>query len=83
MTFDMTWSKVPTVAMALFSVYFLARNINVAAIICGGVFLMGLGDWINKPTAAVPWKANWLGILLEGAGCVLGLYGTYLVFWPS
>jgi hypothetical protein len=79
----MIWSKVSTVAMALISLWFLARHINVLAIIFGGFFLLGLGEWINKPTATVPRKANWLGILIEGAGVVLMIYGTYLEFWLS
>ena len=41
---------------------------------------LGLGEWINHPTADVPRKANWLGILLEGAGMVLMIYAIYLWF---
>jgi uncharacterized membrane protein len=50
------------------------------AIICGGFFLVGLGEWINNPTATVSRKVNWFGILLEVAGVVLMIYGTYLGF---
>lgn len=53
---------------------------DVLAAICGGSFLRGLCEWINHPTADVPRKANWLGILLEGAGWALTIYGIYLWF---
>jgi uncharacterized membrane protein len=48
--------------------------------LAGAGFLLGLGEWINHPTADVPRKANWLGVLLEAAGVVLMIYGTYLGF---
>jgi hypothetical protein len=76
----MTWSKASTVAMAVISVIFLATHTIVLATIFGGFFLLGLGEWINHPTADLPRKANWLGILLEAAGVVLMIYGVYLGF---
>jgi uncharacterized membrane protein len=69
-----------TVALALISIFFLAKYMHVLAMIFGAGFLLGLGEWINHPTADVPRKANWLGILLEVAGVVLMIYGTYLGF---
>jgi hypothetical protein len=73
-------SRASTLALAVLSVIFLAAQMNVSAIICGGFFLLGVGEWINHPTADLPRKANWLGILLEVAGGGLMVYGTYLAF---
>jgi hypothetical protein len=46
-----------------------------AAMIIGGVFLFELRRWINHPTADVKWL-----FLLQVAGLVLIIYGTYLGF---
>ena len=71
----MTWSKFSTVCSALISVSFLAMHEVWAAMIIGGVFLFELRRWINHPTADVKWL-----FLLQVAGLVLIIYGTYLGF---
>jgi hypothetical protein len=76
----MTWSKASTVSLALLSVFFLAKHMDALAAICGGSSLREPGGWINHPTADLPREANWLGILLEGAGMVLIIFGIYLWF---
>ncbi len=74
------WQKSLTLSMALLSFYFFMRHISAMATICCGFFLLGIGEWINRPNAEAPRKANWLGLLLEGAGTTLMLYGAYLGF---
>jgi hypothetical protein len=77
---SMTWSRASTVVMGLVSVMLLAMHDNVLALICGGFFLTGLGEWINNPTTTVSRKSNWLGVLLEVAGGILMISGAYLEF---
>jgi uncharacterized membrane protein len=76
----MTWSRISTVLMGLVSVVLFADQMNVLAIIFGGFFLLGLGEWLNQPRADVPRKINWIGILLEVAGVAVMIYGAFTEF---
>jgi len=74
------WQKASTLSMALVSLYFFMRHMSAMATMSGGFSLLGIGEWINRPSAEGPRKAHWLGLLLEAAGTTLMLYGAYLVF---
>jgi hypothetical protein len=76
----MSWSTVSTISLAVTSVISFALGNDALAIIFGAAFLVGLGEWINRPTADLPRKANWLGILLEVAGVALMYYELYRIF---
>jgi len=73
-----TWSKLQIVGLALISVFFLAMQANVFALIFGGSVLLELGQRINRPTAELFRRA--IGILVEMTALVLICCGTYLVF---
>jgi uncharacterized membrane protein len=75
----MTWSKVLTVVLALFSVVLFARHVEVLAAIFGGMSVTGFGEWIRNSTG-VSRRLKWLGLLLELAGVALSAFGIYLVW---
>ncbi len=74
------WQKASTLSLALLSFYFFMSHVSAMATISGGFFVLGIGEWINWPSAERPRTAHWFGLLLEGAGTTLLLYGTYLGF---
>jgi len=74
------WHKAWTLSMALLSFFFFMNHMSAMATIWGGFFVLGSGEWINRPSAEAPRKAHWLGLLLEAAGTTLMLYGAYLGF---
>jgi hypothetical protein len=71
------WQKASTIILAPLAVAFFAAHMNPLAIMLGGFFVMGMGEWINHLDAEVPRNANVPGMLLEFAGVALALYGIY------
>ncbi len=82
-----SWYKALIAASLVVLIAALTANRNDVALIAAGALIFGFGEWINHPkrSGVVPGyiitstarDASAFGLLLDGAGIALVLFGAY------